>query len=159
MSGWLGHGHRLHHPRGGHTSDLWCTLGRAMRTTGIIVFGMQLRPRNHEDRLDSQNRRETGNNQVVRKFLAVAILVVFASLNAIDGICCPDGCTHERESTPQQHADHAGDGSCMLCLGGIDSTGAPELTPSGMLTTRIGHARLRSHVDALANPPDHPPRA
>jgi hypothetical protein len=47
----------------------------------------------------------------------------------------------------------------MLCLGGIDSTGAPELTPSGMLTTRIGPARLRSHVDALANPPDHPPRA
>ena len=130
-----------------------------MRTTGIIVFGTQLRPRNHEDRLDSQNRRETGNNQVVRKFLAVAILVVFASLNAIDGICCPDGCTHERESTPQQHADHAGDGSCMLCLGGIDSTGAPELTPSGMLTTRIGHAPLISHLDALANPPDHPPRA
>ena len=67
--------------------------------------------------------RETGDNQVVRRFLAVAILVVFASLNAIDGICCPDGCTHERESTSQQQSDHAGDGSCMLCLGSIVSAG------------------------------------
>jgi hypothetical protein len=95
----------------------------------------------------------------VRRFLAVGILVVFASLNAIDGICCPDGCTHEREVTSQQHGDDAGDGSCMLCLGGIDSPVAPVLTPSGMLTTRIEHAPLRSHIDALANPPDHPPRA
>ena len=94
----------------------------------------------------------------MRRFLAVAILVVFASLNAIDGICCPDGCTHERELTSQQHGDHAGDGSCMLCLGGIDSDAAPVLTPSGMLTTGIGHAPSRSHLDALANPPDHPPR-
>ena len=66
-------------------------------------------------------RPEAGDNQVVRRFLAVAILVVFASLNAIDGICCPDGCTHERESTSQQHNDHSGDGSCMLCLGSIDA--------------------------------------
>ena len=95
----------------------------------------------------------------MRRFLAVAILVVFASLNAIDGICCPDGCTHEREATSQQHGDDAGDGSCMLCLGGIDSPVAPVLTPSGMPTTRIAHAPLRSHIDALANPPDHPPRA
>ena len=102
---------------------------------------------------------EAGDNHVVRRLLAVAILVVFASLNAIDGICCPDGCTHERESTSQQHGDHSGDGSCTLCLGGIDSAAAPALTPSGILTTRIGHAPLRSHLDALANPPDHPPRA
>jgi hypothetical protein len=89
----------------------------------------------------------------------VTILVVFASLNAIDAICCPDGCTHERESASEQQGDHAGDGSCMLCLGGIDAVAAPALTPAGLLTTRIGHARLRSPLDALANPPDHPPRA
>ena len=123
-----------------------------------LLFGTQLRPRNYEDRLDSQNSRETGDNQLVRKFLAVAILVVFASLNAIDGICCPDGCTHERESTPQQRGDHAGDGSCMLCLGGIDSTGAPELTPSGMLTTRIGH-RAFEIARRRARKPARPPSA
>ena len=27
------------------------------------------------------------------------MLVVFASLNAIDGICCPDGCTHEEKAS------------------------------------------------------------
>ena len=103
--------------------------------------------------------RETGDNQVVRRFLAAAILVVFASLNAIDGICCPDGCTHERESTSHQQSDHAGDGSCMLCLGSIVSAEVPVLTPSGIVTTHAGHPPLRSLLDAFANPPDHPPRA
>ena len=102
---------------------------------------------------------EAGDNHVVRRLLAVAILVVFASLNAIDGICCPDGCTHERESTSQQHGDHSGDGSCMLCLGGIDSAAAPTLAPAGIVTTRVGHSPFEPHLDELANPPDHPPRA
>jgi hypothetical protein len=102
---------------------------------------------------------ESGDNQVVRRLLAVAILIVFASLNAIDGICCPDGCTHERESTLQQQGDHAGDGSCMLCLGGIDSAAAPALTPSGVPKTRVGRPPLMWHLDAPVNPPDHPPRA
>ena len=103
--------------------------------------------------------QETDDNQFVRRLLAAVMLVVFASLNAIDGICCPDGCSHESESTSQQHGGHSGDGSCMLCLGGIDSPAAPLLAPSGILTIRVGHPPLRCHLDALANPPDHPPRA
>jgi hypothetical protein len=99
---------------------------------------------------------EAGHNQIVRRVLAVAILVVFASLNAFDAICCPDGCT---QSTSQQQSDHSGDGSCLLCLGSIVSAAVPVLTPSGHLTNRTGHPPLRSHVDAFANPPDHPPRA
>ena len=95
----------------------------------------------------------------MRRLLAAVILVVFASLNAIDGICCPDGCTHDRESTSQQHGDHSGDGSCMLCLGGIDSAAAPTLAPAGIVTTRVGHSPFEPHLDELANPPDHPPRA
>jgi len=94
----------------------------------------------------------------VRRFLAAVILVVFASLNAIDGICCPDGCAHERELTSQQQGDQSGDGSCMLCLGGIDSPTAPVLSHAGVLTNRIGIPPLSSHLDALASPPDHPPR-
>src|SRR4249920_170734 len=80
---------------------------------------------------------EAGDNQFVRRLLAVAVLVVFASLHAIDGICCPDGRTHERESTLQQHGDHEGDGSCMLCLGGINSPDEPMHTPSGILPDRM----------------------
>jgi len=101
---------------------------------------------------------EAGHNRIVRRLLAVAIVVVFTSLNAIDGICCPDGCTHPRESASQQQNDHSGEGSCMLCLGSIVSAAA-VLTPSGLLSTRAGHPPLRSHVDAFSHPPDHPPRA
>ena len=107
----------------------------------------------------ARSDQEAGDNRIVRRFLAVAILVVFASLNAIDGICCPDGCTYERESASQPHGDHAGDGSCMLCLGSIVSAAVPVLKPSGPLTTRAGHPPLRSYVDAFSHPPDHPPRA
>jgi hypothetical protein len=63
----------------------------------------------------------------VRRLLATAILLVFA-LNAIDGICCPDGCTHDNQSTVQQHGDLGGAGSCMLCLGGTDSAGVHSAT-------------------------------
>jgi len=104
-------------------------------------------------------RPEAGDNRLVRRLLAVAILVVFASLNAIDGIYCPDGCTHQREAASQQQNDHSGDGSCMLCLGSVVAAAAPVLTPSGLLTARAGHPPLRSHVDAFSHPPDHPPRA
>jgi len=102
-------------------------------------------------------RPEESHNRIVRKFLAAAILIVFASLNALDGICCPDGCTHLRESTSQ--ADHSGDGSCLLCLGSVVSARGPMLTASDLLTIRAGHPPLRSHADAFSHPPDHPPRA
>ena len=99
------------------------------------------------------------DNHRVRRLSAVAILVVFASLNAIDGIYCPDGCTHERESASQEHGDLSGDGTCMLCLGGIDSAAGPLLARAEMLTTRVGHPPVMCHLDAIANPPDHPPRS
>ena len=114
---------------------------------------------NHETVGSGAIRPEAGHNQIVRRFLAVAVLVVFASLNAIDGICCPDGCTHQRESASPQHNDHSGDGSCLLCLGSIVAAAAPLLTPSDLLATRAGHPPLRSPVDAFSHPPDHPPRA
>jgi hypothetical protein len=86
-------------------------------------------------------------------------MLVFASLVAIDGICCPDGCTHQQEASAQRPDQHSSDGSCMLCLGGIDSAAAPALSPSGIVTNRIGLPPLSSHLDALTKPPEHPPRA
>jgi hypothetical protein len=104
---------------------------------------------------------ELGNrhNRSVRRLLAAAIVVVFASLNAIDGICCPDFGTHPRESASPQRRDHSGDGTCMLCLGSIVSAMVPVLAPSDLPMTRAGHPRVRSLVDAFSHPPDHPPRA
>jgi hypothetical protein len=96
---------------------------------------------------------------VVRRLVALVVMLVFASLIATDGICCPDGCTHEQEASSQQPDQHSADGSCMLCLGGIDSAAAPALLPSGFVTNRIGLAALSSHLDALTAPPEHPPRS
>jgi hypothetical protein len=95
----------------------------------------------------------------VRRLVALVVVLVFASLISIDGICCPDGCTHEQEASSQQPAQHSGDGGCMLCLGSIDSAAAPALSPSGFVTNRVALPSLRSHLDALATPPDHPPRS
>jgi hypothetical protein len=88
----------------------------------------------------------------VRPLVAVVVMLVFASLIAIDGICCP-------RSIAQRPDQHSSDGSCMLCLGGIDSAAAPALSPSGIVTNRIGLPPLSSHLNALTKPPEHPPRA
>ena len=63
------------------------------------------------------------------------MLILFASLNAIDGICCPDGCTHEEESTSQQHTTtrQTAPASCALAASSSAGTGA---TPSGIVTNR-----------------------
>ena len=95
----------------------------------------------------------------MRRFVAAAMLVLFASLHAIDGICCPDGCTHEQVSTSQHHDRESSDGSCFLCLGGVES--AVSHTPSASVTVTNRFAALPPtlHLDAPADPPDHPPRS
>jgi len=95
----------------------------------------------------------------VRRLVATAVLVLFASLNAIDGICCPDGCTYEPSSTSQQHEQESPDGTCVLCLGGVESAVAHAPAASGILTNRFAPLLFAHHLDAPADPPDHPPRA
>jgi hypothetical protein len=87
------------------------------------------------------------------------MLVLFASLNAIDGICCPDGCTLEQASTSQQHDRESSDGACVLCLGGVDSAVPQVPSPFGIITNRIAPALVTHHLDAPTDPPDHPPRS
>jgi hypothetical protein len=87
------------------------------------------------------------------------MLTLFASLNAIDGICCPDGCTHEQSSTSQHDDRQSSDGACVLCVGGVESS--IVLTPlrSAILTNRIALPLFTPHLDAPTDPPDHPPRS
>jgi hypothetical protein len=94
----------------------------------------------------------------VRRLVAAAMLVLFASLNAIDGICCPDGCTDEEAST-SQHNQESSDGACVLCRGGVES--AVPLVPSGcgIVTNRFAPSLHTHHLDAPSDPPDHPPRS
>jgi len=101
---------------------------------------------------------ESEDNQHVRRLVAAAVLVLFASLNAIDGICCPDGCTYE-PSTSQRHGPESPDGTCVLCLGGVESAAAHAPAASGIATNRFAPLLFTRHLDAPADPPDHPPRA
>jgi hypothetical protein len=87
------------------------------------------------------------------------MLVLFASLNAMDGVCCPDGCTHEEQSSAQQHKSESADGICMLCLGGVDSSASQDLSPRGIVTDRVGLPPFAHHLDAPSDPVDHPPRS
>jgi hypothetical protein len=94
----------------------------------------------------------------VRRLLAAALLILFASLNAIDGICCPDGCTHEQGAT-SQHDRELSDGACVLCLGGVESAVPQVPSASGTVTNRFPASLHTHHVDAPPDPPDHPPRS
>ena len=95
----------------------------------------------------------------MRRLVAAAIVVLFASLNAVDGICCPDGCTHEQASTSQHNDRESSDGSCVLCLGGVESADPQTPSASGIVTDRFTRLLLARHLDAPAEPPDHPPRS
>jgi hypothetical protein len=95
----------------------------------------------------------------VRRLLAAVILVLFASLNAMDGVCCPDGCTHNKQSVSQQHTPEAADGMCMFCLGGVDSPVRQDLSPCGVVTDGVGPPPFAHHRDAPSDPVEHPPRS
>jgi hypothetical protein len=91
--------------------------------------------------------------------VAAALVVLFASLNAIDGICCPDGCTHEQASPSPQHDRDSSDGTCVLCLGGVESAVPQTTSAPAIVTNRFTPLLLARQLDAPTEPPDHPPRS
>ena len=103
-------------------------------------------------------RGQPNDNEFVRRLLALVMLVMFASLNAVDGICCPDGCTHEQQSSFERHTPDAGGGTCVLCLGGVDSSVRQDLLPCGVVTDGVEPPPLSHHLDAHSDPVEHPPR-
>jgi hypothetical protein len=101
---------------------------------------------------------QTEDNQRVRKLLAAVMLMLFASLNAMDGFCCPDGCTHEEQS-PQAHTSEAPAGICALCLGAVDASALQDLAPRYIVTDRVGLPPIAHRLDVPPDPVDHPPRS
>jgi hypothetical protein len=95
----------------------------------------------------------------VRKLLAGVVLVLFASLTGLDGVCCPDDCTHERPVPSQTRSQDATDGICLLCLGGVDSTVQQDLSARIVVTGGIERPPFAQHADAPSTPVEHPPRA
>ena len=87
------------------------------------------------------------------------MLTLFASLNAIDGICCPDGCTYEQSSTSQHNDRQSSEGACVLCVGGVESSTVLAPLPSAILTNRIALPLFTPRLDAPTDPLDHPPRS
>lgn len=84
------------------------------------------------------------------------MLVLFASLNAVDGICCPDDCTHEQQSASQQHGPQPSDGSC---LGAVTSTALHALATCGVVSSSVGLPPFRSPLQAPSDPFEPPPRS
>jgi hypothetical protein len=118
----------------------WCVAGTIVGTARGVV-------------------RKANDNHFVRRLLAGVMLVLFASLNGMDGICCPDGCTHEQQSPLQQHTPEAADGICMLCLGGVDSSVPQDLAPCGVVSDEVGLPQFAHYLDAPSDPVEHPPRS
>jgi hypothetical protein len=94
----------------------------------------------------------------VRKFAAILMLVAFPSLNAIDGICCPDGCTHEETASSPLMGSATG-GICALCAGGLRGPVLREVAPAILIRSDITRLALADPHDVPPDPPEHPPRS
>jgi hypothetical protein len=97
-------------------------------------------------------------NQSVRRFATVLVLAAFASLNAIDAMECPDGCTHEPGATWTPSTPQTPDGACLLCAGGLSSPVPKGLLPGAPVMSRVATVAVTSLDDVPADPPEHPPR-
>ena len=95
-------------------------------------------------------------NRRVRRCAAILVLILFASLNAIDGICCPDGCTHDQTSPA---GDPTSGGACVLCTGGVQSQVADRPSPGVPLSTVVTRVAMMNPIDVSLDPPEHPPRS
>jgi hypothetical protein len=97
-------------------------------------------------------------NRNVRRFATVLLMVLFASLNAIDGICCPDGCRHQRQTFSDSSSPQPSSGMCVLCVGGVDSAPLGRLSPGPFIVSEITRSVIVNPSDVRPAPPDHPPR-
>ena len=95
----------------------------------------------------------------MRRVVAATLVVLFASLNAVDGICCPDGCTHDQASTSLHNDRESSEGSCVLCLGGVESSAPQTPSAAGTVIDRFAPLVITRHLDAPTEPADHPPRS
>jgi len=93
----------------------------------------------------------------VRRLLIAAVLVVLTSLNVMDGVACPDGCTHDERSSTTP-ASSTADRSCIFCLGGVDTVIQQALCSGRLVTRGVAIPQPRAHLDAPPDPLDHPPR-
>lgn len=97
-------------------------------------------------------------NRRVRRFVAALMLVMFASLTAIDGICCPDGCTHGEEAPSTPSTAQVREGVCVLCVGGLSNPALEAVSPGVPVITVVSGVAVTNPGDVPPDPPEHPPR-
>jgi hypothetical protein len=95
----------------------------------------------------------------VRRFVASLLIVLFASLYAVYGICCPDGCTHEWEASSESNGPQPMDGLCVLCLGSLTDPVGASVSADALAAAEIARTPMTHPADVPADPPDHPPRS
>ena len=105
-----------------------------------------------------KDTRSSTYNRPVRRFAAIVMLAMFASLNAIDGICCPDGCTREEEASSTRSASRGAEGICVLCVGGLSSPVSEDLSPGVLVVSLVARVSATNPHDVPLDPPEHPPR-
>jgi hypothetical protein len=102
--------------------------------------------------------RHTSYNRHVRKLATILVLVMFASLNAFDGICCPDGCTHNQAASSSPSGGST-EGACVLCAGGLQGPVLEDLAPVDLIRSDVGRVAAADPHDVPPDPPEHPPRS
>jgi hypothetical protein len=107
--------------------------------------------------------RRCGVNRVdiirgVRRSIAAAVLAVFASLAAIDAVCCPDGCTHQQNSMIEQHHFSVDSGTCLFCVGAVNSSDRHRASHSLIVSDKAVLPPAVTTPDPPTDPLDHPPR-
>jgi hypothetical protein len=94
----------------------------------------------------------------VTRSAASILIIVFLSLNVLDGVCCPDGCTDQQQSSAAPNPDRPNTG-CLLCAGGVNSVAARSVLSPALIVVRAMSERPASPADIPAPPLEHPPRA
>ena len=85
------------------------------------------------------------------------VLSLFAFFGAIDGVCCPDSCTHDEEASSAASAAST-DEICVLCVGGLNASLSDDVSPGALVVARLVRAATSKPPNVSVDPPYHPPR-
>lgn len=96
------------------------------------------------------------DNDLVRRFLAVCLVAIFATLATADTFACPDGCQCAASLAAAAHCDATG--ACVFCSAAA-MISAPAATIVNVVPTAVEFASQTLAAPLFTpTPPDQPPR-
>lgn len=97
-----------------------------------------------------------GHNLRVRRYLALCLVIVFATLATTDSVVCPDDC---RSNATQSTADPCDAvRGCVFCAGGAVLFGADVVVTRASLSLPLIDPAVNAPAGSIFNVPDRPPR-